>query len=152
MNNINKTIGIDTPIVSTILPVSNEKNKYTKFKITDQLKKTLVPLKILNELQSVLNFEILNNGLNTENILFIVVKLMETIGKYKKMSGTDKKQVIIILINDAIEDQIENEHVEDFLQMMATNIIPYTIDLLVDVSKNKYKFKNINLKMLSKCC
>jgi hypothetical protein len=114
-------------------------------------KKLRVPQEIVNKLRQVLNADILQNGLSAENLLFLVTNLMQTAGKYKKMSGSDKKQIVVILINEAIKTQIDDEILEDFLQHMVTTIVPNAIDLLIDVSKKKYKFKQIS-KEFSKCC
>lgn len=114
-------------------------------------KTSKVPQEIVNELRQVLNVDILQGGLSAENLLFLVANLMQTAGKYKKMSGSDKKQIVVILINEAIETQIDDEILEDFLQHMVTNVVPDAIDLLINVSKKKYKFKQIS-KAFSKCC
>lgn len=117
----------------------------------DKIENSRVPQEIVHELQYCLNTDILQYGLSAENLLFLVTNLMQTVGKYKKMSGSDKKKIVIVLINDAIETRIEDKNLEDFLQLMVTNVVPDTIDLLVDISKKKYKFSKVS-KIFSKCC
>ena len=130
---------------------TNTPRKKTKFMSTKTNKKSPSPQEIADELQKVLDDVIFENGLSVGNILSLVANLMHTAGKYRTLSGKDKKQMVVILINEAIEDQIEDENLEDFLQMMVTHIVPDAIDLLVDVSKKKYKFKSIS-KIFTKCC
>jgi hypothetical protein len=140
---------------TTIQLISEESQplsiRRSKTQSTKLFKNSRVPQEIVCELQQVLNADISHDGLSTGNLLFLVANLMQTVGKYKKISGSDKKQIVVILINDAIETQIEDKNLEDFLQMMVTNIVPGAIDLLIDVSKKKYNFKIIS-KMFSKCC
>jgi hypothetical protein len=118
---------------------------------TNIFKKSMVSQKIVDELQQGLDADILRDGLSSGNLLYLVANLMQTAGKYKKITGKDKKKIVVFLINNAIETRIENKVLEHFLQNMVTDVVPDVIDLLVDVSKKKYKFKSIS-KLLSNCC
>jgi hypothetical protein len=96
---------------------------------------------IILELKSITDNIVKNDNLTPENILLLTTNLMSFVGKYKNISGATKKKIVIYVINDAIRKYIENETLETLLVTIMENVMPSAIDLLVDISKRKYKFK-----------
>lgn len=62
---------------------------------------------------------------------------MHIIGKYKKLTGIEKKELVIILINQAIDYSELNQLDKEILKLMMERVIPDAIDVLVNVSKKK---------------
>ena len=111
--------------------------------------------KISDSLKSVLREITQTTELNSENLLYIVTKVMTAVGRYRTLSGGRKKQIVIILITDAIS-QIEDPLLKQTLMASAEFIVPNAIDLLVDVASRKFSF-NRHSKIYKfvknlKCC
>jgi hypothetical protein len=96
-------------------------------------------------------------SLNNENIMLVVTNMMSIVGKYQKLTGSEKKEVVIILVTNAINDSDElDEQLKDILRMTMSTVIPTSIDIMVSISKGEYKFKYLPkivtwIKQL-KCC
>ena len=99
---------------------------------------------IFTKLQTTLNVLIQENNLNPQTLLYIVANLMEAVGQYKKLTGVEKKNLVINLVNDAIDaDGSIQDKIKTPLKLMMRNVVPGAIDIMVDISKNQYKFKYI---------
>jgi hypothetical protein len=85
-----------------------------------------------------------SDGINAVNMLNIATQLMSVAGKYKKLTGLKKKELVVFVISEVIEEQVDDDVAKDVLQMMISTVIPPAIDLLVDVSKKRYKFNSKN--------
>jgi hypothetical protein len=116
---------------------------------------------ILNDNDIIINLESLiktvtrDDGLNAGNIMMLVSTLMETVGKYKKLSGPDKKRIVILVLKHAIDTSNEDSNTKEILNLAMENIVPPAIDIMVDIANGKYEFKS--LKKISifcrlKCC
>lgn len=116
---------------------------------------------ILNDNDIIINLESLiknftkDDGLNASNIMMLVSTLMETIGKYKNLSGPDKKRIVILVLKHAIDVSNEDVNTKEILNLAMENIVPHAIDIMVDIANGKYEFKS--LKKISifcrlKCC
>lgn len=112
-----------------------------------------VPKDIINDLKTFLEEVLHTTELNSNTIILIVTKLMQQIGKYKQLSGSDKKNCVIYVINNCI-DTSEILSADQMLKSALKSIIPHTIDMLIDVAKGHYKFKGLHSKIKSwfKCC
>lgn len=88
--------------------------------------------------------------MDTGDMLYLTTKLMTFVKEYTDLSGAEKKE----LVKDAISTYIDGLDLEKenkfLLNMVFKNVIPNAIDLLVDVSKGKYKFKHV--KRIFPCC
>jgi len=124
---------------------------------TSTLMKNNIPKEIATDLETMLKKLIANYGLSNENIMFIVTNMMSNIGKYKTLTGLEKKEVVIILVNKAIDESNElDDQVKDVLKMTMQTVVPTAIDIMIDISKGRYKFKYLprlaaGCKKL-KCC
>jgi hypothetical protein len=96
---------------------------------------------LLNELEIILNSIINSKGLSPESIIYIVTNLMNVVGKYKSLSGIEKKELVVDLVNKAIDESVMEHQTKLTLKLIMTTVIPNGIDILVDVSKKRYKFK-----------
>lgn len=108
---------------------------------TRRLLKSSITKEIADELTNSLNAILQSNRLSPENLIYIVTNLMNIAGRYKILKGREKKELVIILINKAIDESQLKDNVKSTLKIMLQNIVPNAIDVIVDVSKGKYKFK-----------
>lgn len=107
-----------------------------------RLLKNNIPKEIATDLETMLKKLIANYGLSNENIMFIVTNMMSNIGKYKTLTGLEKKEVVIILVNKAIDESNElDDQVKAVLKMTMQTVVPTAIDIMIDISKGRYKFK-----------
>lgn len=120
---------------------------------THRLLKTTVPVEIVDNLQNILEQLIEQKGLTGENLMYIVTNLMSAVGKYKKLTGMEKKEIVLILVNRAIDESAMDPQVKASLKLAIESVIPNAIDVLVLVAKGKYKFKYIPklVDWLKKC-
>ena len=81
------------------------------------------------------------NDITFENVIFIVTNLMNIVGKYKNIKGSQKKELVISLLNEYVNKSDIEKNLKDSINFLIKTSIPFTIDVLVDVSKGKYKFK-----------
>jgi len=111
--------------------------------------------KITDSLRVILQNLLSKKELSAETILDVVDHIMVVIGGYNTISGSDKKEIVITLIEEAINN-VRDPDTRDTLLLMNKIIIPKTIDLLVSASKKKHKFgHNSKLKKFFnslKCC
>ena len=119
---------------------NDEKISLSHEKEIHSLIKKSIPKEISVQLSRTLNILISERGLDPDNLIYIVTNLMSTVAKYKKLTGSEKKEIVIILINEAI-DKVSADEQNIILKLMMDTIVPNTIDILVDVSKGRYKFK-----------
>ena len=83
------------------------------------------------------NIKDVHENVTMENITEIVIIAMQTLQQYKNLSGEQKKQTVINVLNFIVdEDQTMNE-----FDMIIKMMIPSVIDNLISVDKGKIKFK-----------
>jgi len=95
-----------------------------------------------NTLKCVFKDLIKNDGLNPHNIMFVVTNMMSVAGSYKTLSGAQKKELIVFILCEFIREEVDDPIIEANLTLMVQTIVPGTIDIIIDVSKNVYKFDN----------
>jgi hypothetical protein len=95
-----------------------------------------------NVLKCVFNDLIKADGLNPHNIMFVVTNMMSVAGAYKNLSGPQKKELIVFILCEFIREEVDDPIIEANLTLMIQTIVPGTIDIIIDVSKNVYKFDN----------
>ena len=76
-----------------------------------------------------------NEGLNLENISILLFVLMEEVGKYKKLSGSDKKRLVIRIMNSMVDDICPGEDTE--LEHVLKQLVPTLIDGIIHAGKMK---------------
>jgi hypothetical protein len=83
-------------------------------------------------------------GITLENVSSLILILMEEVGKYKKLSGSDKKRLVIKIIENFIEDICPGKDTD--IEKVLKQMVPSLIDGIIHVGKLKL-FK----KKLCKC-
>lgn len=142
--------------IRTLVPssqISNEVFEVVPLQVSNT-RRTSVPKDIVDKLKATLNTMIQSNGLTSENLLYIITNLMHMTGQYKTLSGTEKKEIVVLLINQVIDETDMEKVNKDILKLMMITVVPGAIDTIIDVSKGGYKFKD-NTKLLSiltGCC
>ena len=66
---------------------------------------------------------------------------MSIVGKYKKISASQKKCIVLYFIIDVIMNSDMDNIDKNNLQFIMKNIVPNVIDMLVDVVKKKIYYK-----------
>ena len=74
-------------------------------------------------------------GLNLENVSNLLLLLMEEIGKYKKLSGSEKKRLVVKIMNSFVEDICPGENTD--LENILKQMVPSLIDGIIHVGKMK---------------
>jgi len=87
------------------------------------------------------------NGFNLENMLEVVVECIQYLSTVRKLSGQQKRQVIIDAIL-LLLDETNNSELEVY-EPIIKSMIPATINTLIDVEKKKIM---LNKKLGWSCC
>jgi len=86
------------------------------------------------------------NGFGLDNILDVVVECIQYLATYRKMTGFQKRQLIIdamlLLLDETNGGEME------FYEPIIKSMIPSAINTFVDVEKKKIKLN----KRIRKCC
>ena len=80
-------------------------------------------------------------GITLENISSLLLILMEEVGKYKKLSGSDKKRLVIKIMGTFIDELSSNDDTD--LQKVLKQMVPPLIDGIIHVGKIKIFRKKI---------
>ena len=80
-------------------------------------------------------------GITLENVSSLILILMEEVGKYKKLSGSDKKRLVIKIIENFIKDICQGENAD--IEKVMKQMIPSLIDGIIHVGKLKIFKKKI---------
>ncbi len=92
--------------------------------------------------------------LNTSNLTVILVNLMQIVETYPKLTGYQKKEVILAAINMLIDDQNDNVEDAETLKLLVKMTLPNLIDTLVSIDKKQLniKLKKFSSYIFSSCC
>lgn len=92
------------------------------------------------------NFKtVLDNGsdITPKDILSFIIYLMQYVEKYK-MNGKDKKEIVIKILSDIVENNKNNiqdvEQVNNFIK----NTLPSLIDTIISLDRKEFFIKNGN--------
>lgn len=115
---------------------------------TDNLKNVIDNL--YDEILEVRNGE----KLTLSNGVSFCVNLMQLVEKYTNFSGSQKKQIVIDVINKIIEVQVDDVNLEKDLINFSNSVLPNTIDIIVSVDRKKLviKTKKIFKYIYDKIC
>ena len=127
-----------------------EKEQLTKTLSLQHLSQTSASQEIIDDLQKSLKVMLQQNELNSGNLLYITTQLMRMTGKYKTLSGKDKKQIVVTLVDDAIRSTDLDPAIQSILFIMVEQVVPDAIDLLVEVAKKDNIFKEMP-KLFDQC-
>ena len=104
---------------------------------------------LYNQLIKIYNDRVINR----ENIVSIIVVMMQIIEDYKNLSGYEKKQTIInVLLNyveNTVSDRVEKAQILSFIKFT----VPSLIDTIISVDKKELEIKTKNcFKKFFSCC
>lgn len=92
-------------------------------------------------------------NLTSENILNITVNLMQLIQKYPGLSGTDRKRIVIKVLEYFVNHNVDDKQEKRDLELLIQLTVPSFIDTIVSVDKGELV---VNTKKcfskLFKCC
>lgn len=89
-------------------------------------------------------------GVTLSNISEMVTYAMKIVGKYPKMDGYQKKQLVIDAIQ-ALADEHDAGKFNDQIDAVVKFVVPKLIDHLILVEKDKLKFNKQAFSWLN-CC
>ena len=102
----------------------------------------------IEKLYASLSIIMKNNKLNTTNILVITTNLMQIVEKYPKISGSQKKTLVVDVLKMFVGKNTDGENKEIILLYINT-FLPSVIDTLISVDKKEMKIKT--RKLFKKC-
>ena len=114
----------------------NQESKLLIKEGTQKISPAISPA-IVAEVKNTLTDLIKKDGLSDSNLMHIVTNLMSVVSQFTILSGSQKKELILCLIEDCIESNVKDPAI---LQMMIKNVVPGAIDLIIDISKKVYTF------------
>jgi len=106
--------------------------------------------KLYEELKEIL----VGAKLNASNLTVILVNLMKIVERYPKLTGSQKKEVILDAINMLIDDQNDNVEDTEILKLLVKMTLPNLIDTLVSIDRKQLtiKLKRLTGYIFSSCC
>jgi len=97
------------------------------------------------------------NKVNSLQLTLLVKECVEYANSLKKLKGVQKKEVVIILLNDVFEDLVQESDMDDSIKIIVIDLIETAvepaIDLAIFVAKQGLNVdkKRVN-KFFSKLC
>lgn len=70
----------------------------------------------------------------------ITSELIQIVEKYKNLTGTQKKMLVINVLKKIINEQVTTEEEKIALNLIINNVVPQTIDGFVDAINGVVKF------------
>lgn len=101
---------------------------------------------LINKMKS--NFE--QYSLNEANIIDYVMRIMTLVEMNNKLSGFEKKAVVIEVISKLVNDSTNlSPESKDSIKLMIKVVVPGVIEAVISTSKG---ITNINKQQPNKCC
>ena len=101
---------------------------------------------ISDKIYSQLFSDIKKRSLEVGDILTLASAAMELIQKIKGMSGAEKKEAVLAVINKAIDSKMVPKKIRETCRDLIKLALPTMIDLLVSAYR-----REINLKKITSC-
>ena len=98
--------------------------------------------KIYDELKKIIG----NGEITRGNIIAILLSLMQLIESYDKLSGKQKKAIILSNLYRFIDDKIENDQEKMELKLLVQVTLPSVIDTIISFDK-----KELVINIQKKC-
>lgn len=101
------------------------------------------------QLQKFLN----DSPISSTNIVPTIISLMKTVETYKEVSGVDKRNMIIHVLNRFVREQMGDTQETKYIKFIIDNTAKEIIDTLISVDKKQLviKTKKYFSKLFS-CC
>lgn len=84
--------------------------------------------------------------LSAGTIIMIMVDLMKIVDTYPNLNGSQKKQLVLEVLNLVIDELPMSEDEQEGLKQLVEKTLPTVIDVVIDIDKKKLKIK------IQKCC
>lgn len=97
------------------------------------------------------------NKVNSLQLTLLVKECVEYANSFKKLKGVQKKEVVVVLLNDVFEDLVEESDMDDTIKVIVLDLIETAvepaIDLAIFVAKQGLKVDKKKVKkFFSKLC
>lgn len=93
--------------------------------------------------------------LNASNIIVIATELMQVVEKYKTMTGSQKKTLVINVIKKLVNSTVDDESDKKTLNTIIDLTLPTVIDNLINAMNGNIKFDKEKAKSFFRrflCC
>jgi len=77
-----------------------------------------------------------DSAIETHNLVNILTDTMAVVGKYDKLSGRDKKEIVMSLVTQYMDETLIN---------VVHDAVPQLIDTLIAVENKKLKFNTVKV-------
>ena len=84
--------------------------------------------------------------LSAGTIIMIMVDLMKIVDTYPNLNGSQKKQLVLEVLNLVIDELPMSQDEQSGLKHLVEKTLPTVIDVVIDIDKKKLKIK------IQKCC
>ena len=105
-------------------------------------------IKVLSKLNSKFKNMENKNDMKPKDIINFIINLMQIVEKYN-INGASKKEIVVRIITDILENNKNNIENIEFIQSFIKNILPSFIDTIISLDKKEIIIKLENA--LSKC-
>lgn len=82
--------------------------------------------------------------INSGNIMNYIIYLMKIIDTFNNVNNTDKKKLVLFVINKFIDINISEENEVAVLKGFVSNVLPHLIDTLVSLDNKEIIIKTEN--------
>ena len=90
--------------------------------------------------------------ITSTNVVLIATNLMQTVEKYPKLSGEQKKNLLLHVLKKYVKDKLDGSD-EDNVLMFIDMFLPSVIDTIIQVDKKALVVSiKTGLKALFSCC
>ena len=105
---------------------------------------------VLSELE---DMGVLANGITLQNVIEVAVSAMEIVDDFDDLKGAAKKQLVLNVLDLAIEKYVVDSDLVDNLKTTIESVVSMSIDKIIDASLNKLKVNAVKVadNLLTKC-
>ena len=89
--------------------------------------------------------------INQLNLMALVIKCMEVLDKVTGLTGTEKKSLVLKVIDKLVDEYVDDESEKLIIKGSINMIVPTAIDAIVDGIKGKLDVGKMKNKF-KKCC
>ena len=92
--------------------------------------------------------------ITTANVINLLTTSMEVVEEVPNLSGPDKKELTILIVNKLIEETELSDEDQDAIQAIVTRALPFIVDVVIAASRGQYDFNKVTKcwKSMFPCC
>ena len=102
-------------------------------------------LNILDILFDYANSTLCPKSISPNNIITVVTGLLHIVENYKKLTGYQKKLLVLDTVKKIINERIDNDQDKNILIIISNTTLPCYIDTMISAINGKLKFKKSKL-------